>query len=102
MHQHNICKNSSDLVADAGWSAMDAGLLVGGVAPGQVCVGRTLQAAVGVGLDEEACGAGHAGGGIPPGVQGHQRTRPARGRHAIHRVGHANGVYLHRVAEETP
>lgn len=93
---------SPHLVADAGWSAADAGLLSVRVAKGQVRVSRALQAAVGVGLDEEAGGAGHAGGGVPSGVQGHQRTRPARGRHAIRGVGHGDGVDLDRVAEETP
>lgn len=87
------------LVADTSWSTRHAGVLSVGVSSGQVRVGRTLQAPVGVPVDVESGGAGHTGGAGPPGVLGDQGADPTRRRHPVQHVGHADGVQLHHVAD---
>lgn len=89
------------LVANTSWPTGDTGVLAVGVASCQVCVGRALQASVGVSVDEESGGAGNTSGTRLLGVLGHQSARTTRRRHSIHGVRHTDGVQLHHVADVT-
>lgn len=98
MIQQDVC-DLNHLVADTSRPTRDTRVLAVGVAPCQVCVGRTLLASVGVSVDVEAGRAGDAGGAGPLGVLGNEGADPARRRHPIQDVGHADGVQLHHVAD---
>ena len=87
------------LVADAAGSTRDTGVLPVGVPSGQVRVGRTLLAPVGVPVDVETGGTGNAVGPGPRGVLRDQGAGAARRRHTVQDVGHADGVELHHVTD---